>query len=767
MARKVFLDIGGHIGETVSRFFEQVENADTWIVYTFEPHPESYKILADNLKNFQNVECFNAAITSDDSTSRSLFLGEKDGGEGSTMVPGKRTGKVDYNKSEQVKAITLIDFLVRILRPNDHVVLKMNIEGGEYEIMQHVLDEKIMPRFAQIFIQLHKDKFEPSTEAKYLKIEQNFMLEANEHDVDVFYADRVVSNLKPINYNQPDLKGTRMKVAHFAEFGPHKSGLYGTTRDLIMAERSVGIDAALVDVQVKNGKTCSRKGLTDGDLKIVSPNWAINADILVHHSAIHPELKKLGIPIVLAIHGRPESTFLLEHRRINAVYGLTATHGKDPRYKAFFTFWKPYMFHLGLQLPKDKLFYVPAMVDLNEYSTKGPTHTFAGSPSILIVDKWRQDVTPFNVIMAAVRFKEKYGADAKIHILGAQPKKKSMQSLMKILKKAKILGEVHPLVESTALCYRGADMVITPHNIATRVVRESLACGTPIVGGIGNPYSYFTADSRVAEDYADAINACWQDMKEDSEHARKRARETAEKSFNPEQTGIAAKKIFEKVVKESETKWTEHGSLQRKQYHNYDAYLTEQKSKLGGIDKNSLREYEKRYHIELRERLKKIPDTVKGRSVLCLGARTGTEVKAFLDVGSFAVGLDLNPGKDNKYVVTGDFHNLTFPDSSVDVVFTNSLDHVYRIRRFLREIKRVLKPGGILIAEVHPLKEKKKLALSGVPGSDRWASIWWESYDDLLKAFAENGLSLTRITKVTDSKCFIERQFFFKNGGAA
>ena len=48
------------------------------------------------------------------------------------------------------------------------------------------------------------------------------------------------------------------------------------------------------------------------------------------------------------------------------------------------------------------------------------------------------------------------------------------------------------------------------------------------------------------------------------------------------------------------------------------------------------------------------------RTVLCLAARIGTEVKAFLDLGCFAIGIDLNPGTDNRYVVHGDFHDLQF-----------------------------------------------------------------------------------------------------------
>jgi ubiquinone/menaquinone biosynthesis C-methylase UbiE len=86
-------------------------------------------------------------------------------------------------------------------------------------------------------------------------------------------------------------------------------------------------------------------------------------------------------------------------------------------------------------------------------------------------------------------------------------------------------------------------------------------------------------------------------------------------------------------------------------------------------------------------------------SVLCLAARLGSEVEAFISLGHFAIGIDLNPGPDNPFVVSGDFHALQFADHSVDCVYTNSLDHAFDIEKITREVRRVLKPGGMFLLE--------------------------------------------------------------------
>jgi len=116
--------------------------------------------------------------------------------------------------------------------------------------------------------------------------------------------------------------------------------------------------------------------------------------------------------------------------------------------------------------------------------------------------------------------------------------------------------------------------------------------------------------------------------------------------------------------------------------------------------------------------------------VLCLGARLGTEVKAFLDHGCFAVGIDLNPGKSYYYVLPGDFHNLQFADRSVDVVFSNSVDHVFDLEKFVKESARILKAGGLLVIEVGRGREE-----GGSSGF--YESLHWSTIEELL-SFLKN-----------------------------
>ena len=129
-----------------------------------------------------------------------------------------------------------------------------------------------------------------------------------------------------------------------------------------------------------------------------------------------------------------------------------------------------------------------------------------------------------------------------------------------------------------------------------------------------------------------------------------------------------------------------------------------------------------------------------GMSVLCLAARLGTEVRAFRDFGCFAVGLDINPGPENKYVVHGDFHHVQFASGSVDVVFTNSLDHGLQPEKILREVARVLKPGGLFVLEASGGTEDE-----AAEPPEEWEAFYWSSVDKLA-AFIE-GFSFRLLTR--------------------
>ena len=101
---------------------------------------------------------------------------------------------------------------------------------------------------------------------------------------------------------------------------------------------------------------------------------------------------------------------------------------------------------------------------------------------------------------------------------------------------------------------------------------------------------------------------------------------------------------------------------------------------------------------------KRFSNVITGRTsvsaVLCIGARLGGEVRAFKNIGALAVGIDLNPGSDNEFVLHGSATALQFASGVFDVVYTNILDHVDDLTTFYTESKRVMKPSALFMIDI-------------------------------------------------------------------
>lgn len=172
------------------------------------------------------------------------------------------------------------------------------------------------------------------------------------------------------------------------------------------------------------------------------------------------------------------------------------------------------------------------------------------------------------------------------------------------------------------------------------------------------------------------------------------------------------------------------GRFSTRRFATYAAYLRNQRSKPHGIV--AATDHDARFYAALRDRLDARCGVRPGLSVLCLGARWGTEVRAFRDVGCFAVGIDLKPGAGTEYVLEGDFQHLLFPDGCVDLVFSNSLDHAFDIDVVLAEVYRVLKPDGSLLVDAVRGSEE-----GHPPGP--WEAFYWATVADLQARIAGRG----------------------------
>jgi len=349
-----------------------------------------------------------------------------------------------------------------------------------------------------------------------------------------------------------------MKIAHFAVFSPNQSGMYATVRDLILAERMQGIDAQFIDYNFDgpdNGSSMnySKVGLCDKNIITISPEWAYEeADILVRHALITEPIIRVGKPIIMAMHARPEYAYMLQHYGKSPVMSIMANHETDEKYAAYMTFWEEHLQFWNLIMPKREITYIPVPVDLKKFNPEGfkfSSSEWTGEPNIMVADMWREDMTPFPMILAAETFRKNYCSKAKLHMFGLPDKTKGFSvQLGARLRSSGLLGEDNMLVPYLEQVYRSADILIIPHRIATRIIREALASGCPVVADTGCPYTPYTADPRDPKSFTLEIDRCWKDLQEKGNEMRKSVRKVAEVAFGYELTGQAMLELGNKIL---------------------------------------------------------------------------------------------------------------------------------------------------------------------------------------------------------------------------
>lgn len=275
-----------------------------------------------------------------------------------------------------------------------------------------------------------------------------------------------------------------MKIAHIAVVTPRRCGLYETTRELVAAERDLGIDARIVDPAPT---PLHPGGDNDRGAKFADESFAFEADVVVNHSGMDGRLDAVECPVIYASHGRPLSSFLGERKGEAPVYSYYYKRGyQSQRFDYVVTFWPEHVGYLQVMFPNTPVEAIPATCDLSFWKPDGPRgygfHGRKGEVNCVIADAWRNDVCPFDAINAFILFSRQWSG-AKLHIYGLDNNRKGIEPLLQVMKEEGTLGEVCGWTLGLENVYRAADVAITPQRILTRSIREAQACGCPVVSG--------------------------------------------------------------------------------------------------------------------------------------------------------------------------------------------------------------------------------------------------------------------------------------------
>jgi FkbM family methyltransferase len=163
--RKIFIDGGGNNGNSIEMFLRQYPNSHEFEIYSFEPHPQMFKQLATKKSN--TIKVFEQAL-SDQEGVADFFLSSTP--FGSTLNSSKTTGRIGESGKISVKTVDLSKFISENFKPDDFIILKLDIEGGEYPVLSQLLRTGVVTYINKLYGEWHQHKLKNVTLVEHNKL---------------------------------------------------------------------------------------------------------------------------------------------------------------------------------------------------------------------------------------------------------------------------------------------------------------------------------------------------------------------------------------------------------------------------------------------------------------------------------------------------------------------------------------------------------------------------------------------------------------------
>jgi len=186
--KKVFLDFGACVGESIQMFNEIWPDSSQFEIHSFEALPDNFKELSETFGNWKNITLHQSVVYTAD-TKVKFHNATK---YSSSIRSDKITGGVNSDKYITVSSIDIAKFITDNFSKNDYIIMKMDIEGAEYEILPHLLNTNVLQDYVnELYGEWHLGKL------KNLKKEVH---------------DNLVTELKSYGFNMVNWRAINRKI---------------------------------------------------------------------------------------------------------------------------------------------------------------------------------------------------------------------------------------------------------------------------------------------------------------------------------------------------------------------------------------------------------------------------------------------------------------------------------------------------------------------------------------------------------------------------
>ena len=148
--RNIFIDLGAGSGDDIKGYYNLAPENKFHEIHAFEPNPSRVSQIQ---KRFPNVTVYNAAAGVKDAKSK-LYLGNHP----NTNSLLEEKVSINVNNYIEVQEMDFCKWMKENFAAEDYITLVIDIEGGEYQLLQEMYNQDLWSWIDQIYVEFHGEK---------------------------------------------------------------------------------------------------------------------------------------------------------------------------------------------------------------------------------------------------------------------------------------------------------------------------------------------------------------------------------------------------------------------------------------------------------------------------------------------------------------------------------------------------------------------------------------------------------------------------------
>lgn len=156
MRRRIYIDCGANEGLISWKFI--IAGHDDFEYFLFEPLPVLSDVGDRMQRQFPNtkINFSNSAVWIKDE-ELNFYLSTR-GQEGSSVCENKFSNFMNHDEPLRVNGIDFGKWIKENFSKDDYIICKMDIEGAEYDVVPHMIDDGSIEYMDEMIIEFHTKK---------------------------------------------------------------------------------------------------------------------------------------------------------------------------------------------------------------------------------------------------------------------------------------------------------------------------------------------------------------------------------------------------------------------------------------------------------------------------------------------------------------------------------------------------------------------------------------------------------------------------------